>query len=396
MEVFRLFIILFTRLKTDIMLYTEHFLSLLAFTLGFSIVILSVPPILRVARAKKLYDSFDERKLHTEAIPPLGGVGIFLGFILSTIISTDGYTFDSLKYIIAAVILMFFIGLKDDLMNISARKKFAVQVFATLLLITLGNFHISNLHGLFGFYQINYALGTIVTLFIMVAVINAFNLIDGIDGLASGLGMLAAFVFGTWFFLAGYVRFAIMAYALTGSLAGFFLFNVFGNKNKLFMGDTGSLIIGLVISALIIKFNEFNIVKIAPYAIGAAPAVAFSIVIVPLIDTLRVMSIRLSNGKSPFSPDRNHIHHRLLELVPNHFKVTLIIMGANIFIIGLALLFNTISFNINLQFLLVFITGIVLSFIPSKILQYKHKREERRQFSRIQESFAVNSSKPKM
>lgn len=378
------------------MLYTEHILSLLAFTLGFSIVILAIPPILRVARAKKLYDSFNERKLHTKAIPPLGGVGIFPGFILSTIISTDGYTFDSLKYIIAAVILMFFIGLKDDLMNISARKKFAVQVFAALLLITLGNFHISSLHGLFGFHQVNYALGTVVTLFIMVTVINAFNLIDGIDGLASGLGMLASFVFGTWFFMAGYVRFAIMAYALTGSLAGFFLFNVFGNKNKLFMGDTGSLIIGLVISTLVIKFNEFNIVKTAPYAIDAAPAVAFSIVIVPLIDTLRVIAIRLSNGKSPFSPDNNHIHHRLLELVPSHFKVTLIIIAANIFMIGLALLFNSISFNINLQFLFVFITGIVFSFIPSRILQFKRKQEERRQFSKIQESFAMQGSDSEM
>lgn len=360
------------------MLFTELFLSILAFSLSFSLVILSIPPIMRVAKAKKLYDSFDDRKLHTQAIPPLGGIGIFLGFILSTIIATDGYTFDSLKYIIASVILMFFIGLKDDLLNISARKKFAVQVFAAMLLITLGNFHISNLHGLFGFYQINYAFGTLLTLFVMVAVINAFNLIDGIDGLASGLGILASFIFGTWFLLAGYTRFAIMSYALAGSLAGFFLFNVFGNKNKLFMGDTGSLVIGLVISALVIKFNEFNVAKLAPYAIGAAPSVSFAIVIVPLIDTLRVMTIRLSNGKSPFSPDRNHIHHRLLELVPSHFKVTLIIIGANIFMVGLALLFNTISFNVNLQFLLVFSIGTGLSFIPSKIVQFRHKRIENR------------------
>jgi UDP-N-acetylmuramyl pentapeptide phosphotransferase/UDP-N-acetylglucosamine-1-phosphate transferase len=356
------------------MLYTELFLSILAFSLAFSIVILSIPPILNVAKAKKLYDAFDERKLHTQAIPPLGGVGIFLGFVLSTIISTDGYSFDSLKYLIAAVIMVFFIGLKDDLLVISARKKFAVQVFAAIILITLGDFHISNLHGLFGFYQINYAVGTIITLFVVVAVINAFNLIDGIDGLASGLGILASFVFGTWFFMAGHIRFAIMAYALTGSLAGFFLFNVFGKRNKMFMGDTGSLLVGLVISALIIKFNEFNIAKMLPYSIGAAPAVSFAIVIVPLIDTLRVITIRLSNGKSPFSPDKNHIHHRLLELCPNHLKVSLVIIGANIFMIGLALLFNKLSFNINLQFLFIFLIGTGLSFVPSKIVQFKRRR----------------------
>jgi UDP-N-acetylmuramyl pentapeptide phosphotransferase/UDP-N-acetylglucosamine-1-phosphate transferase len=358
------------------MLYTELFLSILAFLLAFSLVILAIPPVIRVANAKKLYDSFDERKIHTQAIPSLGGVGIFLGFVLSTIISTDGYSFESLKYVIASVIMMFFIGLKDDLLVISARKKFAVQLFAAIILITLGNFHLSSLHGLFGFYQINYAVGTTITLFVVVAVINAFNLIDGIDGLASGLGILASVVVGSWFFMAGHIRFAIMAYALTGSLAGFFLFNVFGKRNKIFMGDTGSLVIGLVISTLIIKFNEFNIAKMLPYSVGAAPAVSFAVVIVPLIDTLRVITIRLSNGKSPFSPDKNHIHHRLLELVPNHLKVTLIIIGANIFMIGLALLFNKISFNINLQFLFIFLIGTGLSFVPSRIVQFRRRRKE--------------------
>ncbi|WP_372950532.1 MraY family glycosyltransferase [Mariniphaga sp.] len=359
------------------MLFKELFLNILSFTLAFSIAIIVVPPILRVAHAKKLFDSFNERKIHTQIVPPLGGVGIFLGFVLSTIISTDGYSFDSLKYIIASVILMFFIGLKDDLMDISARKKFVIQIFAAVLLTSLGNFHISNLHGFLGFYEINYAVGTMLTLFVMIAIINAFNLIDGIDGLASGLGMLATFVFGTWFFLSGHIRFSIMAFSLTGSLAGFFLYNVFGKKNKLFMGDTGSLIVGLIVAALVIKFNEFNVVKTVPYAIGAAPVVSFAIIIVPLIDTLRVMTIRLLNGKSPFSADKNHIHHRLLELVPHHLSVTLIILGANIFMIGLALIFNNISFNVTLQFFTIFLTGIILSFVPSLLLRWKKVNSSR-------------------
>lgn len=352
-------------------MHKELFLNILSFTLAFSLVIIVIPAILRVAHAKKLFDSLNERKLHTQAIPPLGGVGIFIGFILSTIIATDGYSFDALKYIIASVVLMFFIGLKDDLIDISARKKLSVQVFAAILLTSLGNFHISNLHGLFGFYEINFAIGTILTMFVMIAVINAFNLIDGIDGLASGLGILASFVFGVWFFLAGHIIYSIMSFSLTGSLAGFFLYNVFGRKNKLFMGDTGSLILGLIVSALIIKFNEFNVTKTFPYAIGAAPAVSFAIVIVPLIDTLRVMTIRISNGKSPFLADKNHIHHRLLELVPDHFSVTLIILGANIFLIGLALLFNNISFNVTLQFIFILLTGIAFSFVPSVLLRIK-------------------------
>lgn len=359
------------------MLFTKLFLNLLSFSLAFSIVIITIPAILRVARAKKLFDPFDDRKIHSQTVPPLGGVGIFLGFILSTIIASDGYAFSLLKYIIAAVILMFFTGLKDDLVAISARKKFVIQLFAAIILVTLGEVKITNLYGLLGFYEINFAFGTLISLFLMLAIINAFNLIDGIDGLASGLAIVASFFAGVWFFIAGYMPYAIMSFALCGSLAGFFLFNVFGQRNKLFMGDTGSLVVGTVIAILVIKFNEFNAASNVPFAIDAAPAVSFAVVIVPLIDTLRVIVIRILRKKSPFSPDTNHIHHRLLVLFPNHLTVTLIILSANIFLIGTALFFNHLSFNVNMQFLLIFLIGVVFSFIPSKLvarLQIEEKR----------------------
>jgi len=349
----------------------ELILTTSAFVLSFILVTIVVPPIIRVARAKRLFDIADERKVHIKTVPPLGGVAIFLGFILSTIIATDGYSFDALKYIVASVIMMFFIGLKDDLLVISARKKFIVQVFAAILLITLGQIRFTNLHGVFGIDEIYNLTGVFISLFVMLAIVNAFNLIDGIDGLASGLALMASVVFGVWFFLAGHIQFAIMSFALAGSLAGFFIFNVFGNKNKLFMGDTGSLVIGLVISTLVIKFNEFNIVKTIPFAIGASPVVAFAALSIPLIDTLRVITIRIMQRKSPFSPDRNHTHHRLLELIPSHFKVTVILVAVNAAMVGIALWFNHISFNMNLQFLLVFIISVMVCLIPSLILRIK-------------------------
>jgi len=148
---------------------------------------------------------------------------------------------------------------------------------------------------------------------------------------------------------------------------------VFGHKNKLFMGDTGSLIIGLVVSALVVNFNEFNIDNSIQYAVSAAPAISFAIIIVPLVDILRVMTIRILNKKSPFEADNNHIHHRLLSLVPNHLKVTLIIVATNAFIIAFALLLNKLSLNINLQFLLILITGVLISYIPSVILKIKSR-----------------------
>ncbi len=349
----------------------ETILIIGAFIIGFLLVMIAVPPIIRVAQAKHLFEAFEERKIHTKIVPPLGGVAIFIGFTLSSIIATDGLSFDSLKYIIASVIIMFFIGLKDDLLNISAHKKLMVQIFAAIILITLGNVRFTNLHGILGTYEIGYLTSLILTAFTMVVIINAFNLVDGIDGLASGLAMLAATTFGVWFFMTENVQFAILSFALVGSLAGFFLFNVFGNRNKLFMGDTGSLIIGLVVSTLVVKFNEFNIVNTTSFAIGAAPSVSFAIIIVPLIDTLRVMSIRIAQKRSPFSPDTNHIHHRVLALVHSHFKVTIIIVFANALLIAFALFLNHISFNINIQFIFVFLAGVLLSLMPSIILRFK-------------------------
>lgn len=359
------------------MLLTDLVHVMLAVSLGFFIAIVAIPPILKVARQKHLFDPPDERKLHTQAIPPLGGVAIFIAFILSVIFSSHGLSFYPLRYIIAAILLMFFIGLKDDLINISPRKKFFIQFIAVLLLITLGGMKFSNLHGLAGIHEIHPVIGYFLTLFVMIAIINAFNLIDGIDGLASGLAMMATFIFGSWFFMAGYTQYAIISFALTGSLAGFFLFNVFGHSNKLFMGDTGSLVVGLITGILVVKFNESNIHKTALYAIGAAPSVSFAIVMLPLIDTLRVMTIRILSGKSPFHPDKNHIHHRLLELFNNHLTVTLIMVGSNLIVVALALLLNNQVKDVTIQFTAVFLFSLMFSFLPSLLLRHQKSKTEK-------------------
>lgn len=360
------------------MLLTNLIHVVLASALGFLIAVALIPPILKVARIKYLFDPPDERKLHTNAIPPLGGVAIFIAFILSVIFSSHGLTFYPFQYIVAAIMLMFFIGLKDDLIGISARKKFAVQAISVSLLIALGNFQITNFHGLFGIHEIYPVIGIPFTLFLMIAIINAINLIDGIDGLASGLAMMASFILGSWFFLADYTQYAIISFALTGSLAGFFLFNVFGNKNKLFMGDTGSLVVGMILALLVVRFNELNVNKLALYAIGGAPSVSFAILMLPLIDTLRVITIRILSGRSPFSADKNHIHHRLLGLFPNHLTVTLIMTGSNLIIISLALLLNNTIKDTTFQFMLILIVSIIVSFLPGQLLKINNTQKNSR------------------
>jgi UDP-GlcNAc:undecaprenyl-phosphate GlcNAc-1-phosphate transferase len=346
------------------------FYSLLGFSIGFGLVFLTIPPLIRVAKAKHLYDTPNERKATKEVVPTLGGVAIFIGFILSTIIATDGYDFSELKYMIAAIIIMLFIGLKDDLMDVSARKKLLVQVGTAIMLIVLGNFRFTNLHGIFGIYEINYAFSFALSLFIMIAIINAFNLIDGIDGLASGISIVISSVFGTWFLLSGHLEYGIMCFSLTGSLIGFFLFNVFGKENKIFMGDTGSLILGVTMVILVIKFNELNINQLTPYAIQAAPVVSIGILIIPVIDTLRVFFIRLSKRQSPFAPDMNHIHHNFLKLGNSHLKSTMFIVFINILFIGFAFSFNQ-SINVNNFLVSILTLGFIVAYIPNLILNWK-------------------------
>ncbi len=342
---------------------------LLSFIIALCFSLITIPRIVEITRTRKLFSPVNRQKMYTTIIPPFGGVAIFIGFVLSTLITSHNFNFEGFKYIKAAVLLMFFIGLYDDLMELTAIKKFIFQGIAALLLFLLGNIRFTNLHGIMGIYELNYFTSFLFSIFVIIAIINAYNLIDGIDGLASGLGILAVSVFGFWFYATGHTVFSILSFALVGSLSGFFIFNVFGQKNKVFMGDTGSLVIGLVISTLVIKFNEFSLLEHNSIRY-VSPAVSLSIIIVPIIDTLRVTVIRISHGKSPFSADHNHLHHRLLELIPNHLKVTLTLIGVNISLIAFTMFMNTLKLDTTLQFFIVLVVGIILSFVPSWLIKY--------------------------
>lgn len=355
----------------------SHLFFILAMLLSFGLVIFTIPAIVQISKEKHLYEIIDDRKIHKHLVPALGGTAIFIGFIVSTIISTNGFSLDELKYIIASIILVFFIGLKDDLITVSNQKKFIIQVFAALLLVFLGNIRLTNFHGFLGLYSIDYITSSFATLFLMTLTINAYNLIDGIDGLASGLAIMASIIFGICFIFVEEYQYATMSFALAGSLMGFFLFNVFGTKNKVFMGDAGSLVIGLTMSVLIVKFNEIDSSQQLPAILQETPAFSFAVVIVPLIDTLRVFSIRIKSGHSPFAPDNNHVHHRLLRIYGNHLKVTLTILFVNIIFVFIALILSYFSINIHIQFLILILLALIVSYIPAVIINNRERHPEK-------------------
>jgi UDP-GlcNAc:undecaprenyl-phosphate/decaprenyl-phosphate GlcNAc-1-phosphate transferase len=344
----------------------DLFFVILSFTIALCVALYAVPVVIRIAHALKIFDQPNGRSSAHTAVPTLGGIAIFLSFVLSATIGVDGYIFPGLTSIFTAILVMFFVGLKDDILNLSAYKKLGAQLVTAAILIFLAKIHFTNLHGFLGIEEIGYIPGVILTFFVMIVFINAFNLIDGIDGLAAGLCIFATAIFGVWFFISDHFEYAVLSFSLVGALAGFFFYNVYGTKNKIFMGDTGSLILGTILSIIVVKFNELNIDQTEPYAIVSAPAVSFAILIYPLVDTIRVFLIRILNKRSPFKPDKNHIHHRLLVLGYSHRQASFIIIAANIlFIIPVFLLqnigiFKLMGFNILICSLLFMIPAIII------------------------------------
>lgn len=301
---------------------------LLTASVSFIISFLAIPVVLQIAEQKKLYDVPDERKVHTHAVASLGGVGIFGGFLLAALLSIKGQLNPEFQYFFAAALVIFFLGLKDDLVVLSASKKFIGQMVAASILIHLGQIRLDSMFGLFGFDKLPEGFSYALSYLTIIVVINSFNLIDGIDGLAASLGVLTMLIFGTYFFINDYQAYALLAYALAGSLVAFLIFN--HHPAKIFMGDSGSLMIGLINAILVIKFINVAHASDVKVPIDSSVAIGFSILIIPLLDTLRVFAIRIFNGRSPFTPDKNHIHHLLLSYGLGHSAVTLVCVVLNI------------------------------------------------------------------
>ncbi len=323
---------------------------LLTASVSFIITFLAIPVIMQIAEQKKLYDIPDERKVHTRLVASLGGIGIFAGFLLASLLSIQGYLNPEFQYFFAASLVVFFVGLKDDIMILSATKKFIGQIIAASILIHLGGIRLDSMHGFLGFEQLPEGFSLALSYLTIIVVINSFNLIDGVDGLASSLGILTMIVFGSYFLAIEYQAYALLAFAMAGSLVAFIIFN--HHPAKIFMGDSGSLMIGLVNSILVIKFINVANSPFVAVQIPAAVAIGFSILIVPLLDTLRVFSIRIAKGRSPFTPDRNHIHHLLLDNGLSHAAVTFTCVAINVCFIAMAWMGRSLGPNYLLLILL--------------------------------------------
>jgi UDP-N-acetylmuramyl pentapeptide phosphotransferase/UDP-N-acetylglucosamine-1-phosphate transferase len=314
---------------------------LIATVLSFVITYFAIPVLIRVAELKHLYDEPDERKSHKSRIPTLGGIAFFSGFIVATAVCVPALVDSPFQYMVAAFFVIFMVGMKDDIVGLTPLKKLIGQLMASFAVIYLSNLQISSMYGFMGINALPPHFSLLLTYFTFLVVINAFNLIDGVDGLAGSVGMLVSGVLATYFLYTGQLVYAVIGFSMAGGLAAFLIYNI--SPARIFMGDTGSLLVGLVNAILTIKFIEVAGNPVGKLPVASVPAVAIAVLILPLFDTMRVFAVRMLHGRSPFSADRNHIHHYLLALNLNHRQTTLVCVGVNAAYIAFAFYFQQIG-----------------------------------------------------
>jgi len=319
---------------------------------------ISMPAVIRIAELKNLIDAPDgRRKLQGKVVPTLGGIGIFSAFIISYSVWGQVVALPSFPFFIAALFILFLMGMRDDIVELTPFKKLIVQVVAISVVVYGGGVVLTEFGGVFGIESVSWAVGSVFSAIILLAIVNAYNLIDGIDGLAGGVGVIVSGILGIWFWGAGFLSLAILSFALAGALTGFLVYNMF--PAKIFMGDTGAMSVGFILGFLSLQFLILN-QSLAGQAwhISNGEVLAVAILIIPIMDTIRVIFLRMKNGISPFMADRSHIHHKMIDLGISHHHSAFILWLVNILMIGAAYL--TMPLEINLQLGLILLLGLLV------------------------------------
>jgi UDP-N-acetylmuramyl pentapeptide phosphotransferase/UDP-N-acetylglucosamine-1-phosphate transferase len=345
-----------------------------------------IPQILTISFRRNLFDEPNERKIHKNKVPRLGGIAFMPAIFLSvallagvdtvcgwhrlvTDMSLNGV---SLLFSFAAITTIYLLGEADDLIGVRYRAKFVVQILCALMLIA-GGLWIDNFHGFLGVHEVAWWVGMPITVLVIVFIINAINLIDGIDGLASGLSGCAMFIFGYVLFRMEAYSFSILAFATFGVLVPFFYFNVFGDANKqhkIFMGDTGSLTVGLIISILALRLLHVDGWLSGTAYDGNVLIVTVAPLMIPCLDVVRVYLGRVRHGRNPFLPDKTHIHHKLLAAGMSQRRAMEAIVTASVV---LSLIFILLSKSVDVN-LLVAVGAIVFIGFNVCLTKYiKHK-----------------------
>ena len=338
---------------------------------SFVVTYLAIPKIIHFANQSRLFVKGGGRHSHKGEIPIFGGIAIFSGLLFSLLFWAN---LEDLQFVLVSLIIIFFIGILDDLLSLTPTRKLIGLFSSVFVFMFLGDLQIQSFHNLFGIQELPQWISILFTIFVTVIITNAYNLIDGIDGLAGGLGSIASLVFGIIFLVNFDFQYAILSFTLLGSLLAFLKYNF--NPASIFMGDTGSLVIGLILSILSIRLiNEGVNIPNDQLYLNKGPFISIVLLSIPLFDTFRVFFIRVFSGYHPLRPDRNHIHHALLDLGFGHKKSALILYAYSIFIIFISYFMIDMSLGLSIFLLSIIVLGSIS--IPFILLRTKNTKSEK-------------------
>ncbi len=336
------------------------------YILSFLVAILSVhwihPRLVRIALDKNIVDNPNARKLQRRPTPVLGGIAVFFGSVIGLGCASITCDCSELFIVVVAMMIMLYTGTMDDILDLSPALRFLIEIGTVLLLIFVGGYTLNDFHGLWGLNQIPQGVAIPLTVFAAVGIINAINLIDGVDGLSSGYCILTSLLFGVMFWYVGDRTMCMLAVVAAGSLIPFFFHNVFGKSSKMFIGDGGTLVMGIVMSVFVIRILRHGSMSEVYDAvnIGLVPF-TLAVLSVPVFDTLRVMTTRILKRKSPFHPDKTHLHHMFIRLGCSHAATTLAILILNFFVVLCWWISYMIGCSIDVQLYIVLVLSILIT-----------------------------------
>ena len=344
------------------------------FLTALIITYVAIPKVIFFSEKFRLFDAAGKRASHEGSIPIFGGIAIFSGLILSLLFWPK---VENIQFILVSFLIVFFVGVVDDLLTLSPIKKLIGQIISILIIIYLPDasieldLQIDNMHGVLGVHELPDWISTLFTVFVVIVITNGFNLIDGVDGLAGGIGVIASFVFGIIALLMEQGDMAIIAFSLMGALVGFLRYNF--HPARIFMGDTGSLVVGMILSVLAINIiqNGLVITETTRHFPNKGPLLAIVILAIPLFDSFRVFVARIMKGKHPLRPGREHIHHALLDLGIGHTYTSLILYFFSIILILFSV--SLLELNINHSITILAVISFSLLLIPFYMLKDKSK-----------------------
>lgn len=348
------------------------------FILSFLLVLWIHPRLVRIALLKDIVDRPGFRKFQSRPVPVLGGVAVFFGIVVSLGCMSIVVSYSGMPIIVTSLLVMLYLGTMDDILNLSALFRLVVEVVVVLLLLFIGGCEITDFHGLWGVDALPRYVSIPLTVFASVGIINAINLVDGVNGLSSGFCIVASLFFGIYFCQSGDVSMQVLSVSSMGALFPFFLHNVFGRRSRMFIGDGGTLVMGTVMSIFVTKVLSEDTV-ISPFGFSNVGLIPFtlSVLSIPVFDTLRVMTTRLLRGVSAFHPDRTHLHHLFLTLGCSHVATTLVIVGLNTLVVVFWWLLVVLGAGVDIQLYGVVALSLCLTLLLYHFLQRSLRRDTR-------------------